>query len=77
MAGRDSGRGIILPNHNAADMADSKTQEGVGRIKINVSDNKDDASVNEVYHHGRCEINNIGLQVLLALVCNTCNPCCI
>lgn len=43
---------------NIIHLLDSKTQAGVGRIKINVSDNQNDGAVNEVYHHGRCDVGS-------------------
>lgn len=42
---------------NIIQLLDSKTEAGVGRIKINVSDYQKD-SLKEEYHHGRCDVGS-------------------
>lgn len=39
-------------------MLDSKTENGVSRIKINVSDEQQEGTVNTQYHHGRCDVGS-------------------
>ena len=39
-------------------MLDSKTESGVSRIKVNVSDEQQEGTVNTQYHHGRCDIGS-------------------
>ena len=39
-------------------MLDNKTRNDVSRIKVNVSDDITDGTVNERYHHGRCDVGS-------------------
>lgn len=39
-------------------MLDSKTADGVSRIKVNVSDDQQEGTVNTQYHHGRCDVGS-------------------
>jgi len=39
-------------------MLDSKTQGGVSRIKVNVSKEQQEGTVNTQYHHGRCDVGS-------------------
>lgn len=39
-------------------MLDSKTKGGVSRIKVNVSDEQQEGTVNTQYHHGRCDVGS-------------------
>ncbi len=39
-------------------MLDSKTENGVSRIKVNVSDEQQEGTVNTQYHHGRCDVGS-------------------
>lgn len=39
-------------------MLDSKTQGGVSRIKVEVSDDQQEGSVSTRYHHGRCDVGS-------------------
>lgn len=39
-------------------MLDSKTQGGVSRIKVEVSDCQQEGSVSTRYHHGRCDVGS-------------------
>ena len=39
-------------------MLDSKTESGVSRIKVNVSDEQQEGTVNTQYHHGRCDVGS-------------------
>lgn len=39
-------------------MLDSKTTDGVSRIKVNVSDEQQEGTVNTQYHHGRCDVGS-------------------
>jgi hypothetical protein len=39
-------------------MLDSKTQSGVSRIKVNVSETQDEGTVTTQYHHGRCDVGS-------------------
>jgi hypothetical protein len=39
-------------------MLDSKTQGGVSRIKVNVSETQDEGTVTTQYHHGRCDVGS-------------------
>lgn len=39
-------------------MLDSKTENGVSRIKINVSDEQQEGTVDTQYHHGRCDVGS-------------------
>lgn len=43
---------------NIIHLLDSKTESGVSRIKINVSDKQAEESVEEKYHHGRCDVGS-------------------
>ncbi|MGN0153739.1 MAG: hypothetical protein ACI4A3_04770 [Lachnospiraceae bacterium] len=43
---------------NIIKLLDSKTEAGVGRIKINVSEQQEEGSVAEVHHHGRCDVGS-------------------
>ncbi|MDE5700617.1 MAG: hypothetical protein K2I96_24985 [Lachnospiraceae bacterium] len=39
-------------------MLDSKTVNGVSRIKVNVSEEQQEGTVNTQYHHGRCDVGS-------------------
>ncbi len=39
-------------------MLDSKTESGVSRIKVNVSDEQQEGTVNTQSHHGRCDVGS-------------------
>lgn len=39
-------------------MLDNKTENGVSRIKVNVSDEQQEGTVNTQYHHGRCDVGS-------------------
>ena len=39
-------------------MLDSKTEGGVSRIKVNVSDEQQEGTVSTQYHHGRCDVGS-------------------
>lgn len=39
-------------------MLDSKMENGVSRIKVNVSDEQQEGTVNTQYHHGRCDVGS-------------------
>jgi hypothetical protein len=39
-------------------MLDSKTQSGVSRIKVNVSESQQEGTVTTQYHHGRCDVGS-------------------
>ncbi len=39
-------------------MLDSKTENGVSRIKVNVSDEQQEGTGNTQYHHGRCDVGS-------------------
>ncbi len=39
-------------------MLDSKTQGGVSRIKVNVSEQQEEGTVSTQYHHGRCDVGS-------------------
>jgi hypothetical protein len=39
-------------------MLDSKTQGGVSRIKVNVSEAQKEGTVKTQYHHGRCDVGS-------------------
>lgn len=39
-------------------MLDSKTENGVSRIKVNVSDEQQEGTVNTQYHHGCCDVGS-------------------
>lgn len=39
-------------------MLDTKTEHGVSRIKVNVSDDQQEGTVNTQYHHGRCDVGS-------------------
>ena len=43
---------------NIIKLLDEKTEAGVGRIKVNISENKTEGSVEEVHHHGRCDVGS-------------------
>lgn len=43
---------------NIIKLLDEKTEAGVGRIKVNVSENQVEGSVEEVHHHGRCDVGS-------------------
>jgi hypothetical protein len=39
-------------------MLDSKTTNGVSRIKVNVSEAQAEGTVTTQYHHGRCDVGS-------------------
>lgn len=39
-------------------MLDSKTVNGVSRIKVNVSEAQQEGTVSTQYHHGRCDVGS-------------------
>jgi hypothetical protein len=39
-------------------MLDNKTQNGISRIKVNVSETQDEGTVTTQYHHGRCDVGS-------------------
>ena len=39
-------------------MLDSKTENGVSRIKVNVSEGQQEGTVSTQYHHGRCDVGS-------------------
>ncbi len=39
-------------------MLDAKTQGGVSRIKVNVSEEQKAGTVSTQYHHGRCDVGS-------------------
>ena len=39
-------------------MLDSKTEGGVSRIKVNMSDDQQEGTVSTQYHHGRCDVGS-------------------
>lgn len=39
-------------------MLDSKTESGVSRIKVNVSDEQEEGTISTQYHHGRCDVGS-------------------
>jgi hypothetical protein len=39
-------------------MLDNKTQNGVSRIKVNVSEAQKEGTVTTQYHHGRCDVGS-------------------
>lgn len=39
-------------------MLDNKTQNGVSRIKVNVSEAQQEGTVSTQYHHGRCDVGS-------------------
>ena len=41
---------------NIVSLIDQKVELGVGRIKVEVSEDIADGSVKERYHHGRCDV---------------------
>lgn len=43
---------------NIIKLLDEKTEAGVGRIKVNVSEHQAEGSVEEVHHHGRCDVGS-------------------
>ena len=43
---------------NIIDILDGKVEDGASRIKINMSEDENDAAVKEVYHHGRCDVGS-------------------
>ena len=43
---------------NIIKLLDEKTDAGVGRIKVNISENQTEGSVEEVHHHGRCDVGS-------------------
>lgn len=43
---------------NIIDLLDGKCDDGVSRIKVNVSENQEAETVKEVHHHGRCDVGS-------------------
>lgn len=41
---------------NLIKLLDQKSEEGVGRIKIDISEKNDEGQVSEYTHYGRCDI---------------------
>lgn len=39
-------------------LLDEKTQGGTSRIKVNVTKEQPEGSVQEQYHHGRCDVGS-------------------
>lgn len=39
-------------------MLDTKTQDGVSRIKVNMSGQQEEGTVSTQYHHGRCDVGS-------------------
>ena len=39
-------------------MLDNKTVSGVSRIKVNVSEEQQEGTVDTQYHHGRCDVGS-------------------
>ena len=39
-------------------MLDSKTENGVSRIKVETSEKVADGAVKKAYHHGRCDVGS-------------------
>ena len=40
------------------DIIDNKTVSGVSRIKVNVSEEQQEGTVDTQYHHGRCDVGS-------------------
>lgn len=43
---------------NIIDMLDGKVDAGASRIKIQMSEEEQENTVKEVYHHGRCDVGS-------------------
>ena len=43
---------------NIINLLDGKVQNGVSRIKVNVSETQEEGTVTEQYHHGRCDVGS-------------------
>lgn len=43
---------------NIIDLLDGKCDDGVSRIKVNVSEKQEPESIKEVHHHGRCDVGS-------------------
>lgn len=43
---------------NIIDLLDGKCENGVSRIKVNVSETQEAETVKEVHHHGRCDVGS-------------------
>lgn len=43
---------------NIIALLDGKCEDGVSRIKVEMSENQEEATIREVHHHGRCDIGS-------------------
>lgn len=43
---------------NIIELLDAKTESGISRISLNISDSQKEGSVEEIYHHGRCDVGS-------------------
>ncbi len=43
---------------NVIHMLDSMTEEGVSRIKVEMSDEVEEGMTEKAYHHGRCDVGS-------------------
>lgn len=39
-------------------MLDGKVEAGASRIKIHISEEQEEDTIKEVYHHGRCDVGS-------------------
>ncbi|MFQ9515045.1 MAG: hypothetical protein ACLRZ9_04365 [Eubacterium sp.] len=43
---------------NIIKLLDGKAESGVSRIRLEVSEETEQGAVNEIYHHGRCDVGS-------------------
>lgn len=43
---------------NIISLLDSKSESGTSRISLNISDTQEEGTVQENYHHGRCDVGS-------------------
>lgn len=43
---------------NIIELLDSKSESGISRISLNISETQEESSIQEVYHHGRCDVGS-------------------
>ena len=43
---------------NIIALLDGKCENGVSRIKVEISEQQEDETIREVHHHGRCDVGS-------------------
>lgn len=56
--GKTDDKDMIEDIDAIVNIIDGKFGNGVGRLKVSVSEEADPGTVTEVYHHGRCDVGS-------------------